>query len=393
MFEKMFKKYALEEEKLPKRRIMKNKAEVMRLAGIEENTQKARKLPKRAVIIPVAAAVVAVGTVSAGAAGFNLFDAFQRYFSGQTEEAETVDPGVAGLAEYEKVVELDDYTLSVNGFMGDRFSMLVYYDITYKADKYFENGELKQEFLERSPVHFFLMNKSGGGGSHEKITVSGNTVSYVQEYTASEGFDELDGGEYELKLRVTFADTTDLFAGLSGNLCDPVMMDAKFPIPEELSFSTDADILLADKKFHLSAVDISPLSVGFSFDVSLSEEDNNTLYDGEIALLMKDGTEKDLSGNEKNWHFDETSAKLIAHYGLPIKTEDIAGVRYAGCTFKIENGAIVQTEIAESAENADIPNESGNDTEADPAEDETSRVEDDIYVIKKSESEGVVYIS
>lgn len=268
--------------------------------------QKPRTAHRKAVILPLAAAIVAVGTVTASAAGgLDLLEAFRSYFSQRTEHSVTNPNGTApyadlsapGMAKYDEVFDAGDYTVQINGLIADSRYAYLSYDVTYRDKKYFDGGEVAEKFREGSPVIFFE-DRTGGRlwfysmGWGEPIGTDGATVSYVTLF-AGEFTTDPETGEYPFALSVTCVDDPNFIAGecaILGNF--PVNLSV--PPAKERVVEINGEIPLPDGRTTiLEKASFGPLSLTLRFD-------NDYFYpyrqvnDEPFELKMKDGTVIDL---------------------------------------------------------------------------------------------------
>lgn len=330
--------------------------------------QKPRTAHRKAVILPLAAAIVAIGTVTASAAGgLDLFGAFGSYFSGKNkhrEAAQNADLSAAGMAKYDEVFDAGDYTVQINGLIADSHYAYLSYDVAYRDKKYFDGGEVAEKFREGSPVIFFedrtgdsftIRTTSWG----EPIGTDGATVSYVM-YFSGEFTTDPETGEYPFALTVTCADDPNFIAGECAilgnfpiNLSVPPTQERTVPINGALPASYKRTTILKEVSF-------GPLSLTLHFDNDIFYHDLGRWYN-DFKLKLKDGTEVDLSrqnimliyddptfSRDERGHQDylnrETAAAVRAARGEePLPEED-----GSACVLQLGYGtAIDPNEIAE----------------------------------------------
>lgn len=278
--------------------------------------QKPRTTHRKAVILPIAAAIVAVGTITASAAGgLDLFGAFRSYFSQRTEHSVTnpngtapyADLSAAGMAKYDEVFDAGDYTVQINGLIADSRYAYLSYDVTYRDKKYFDGGEVAEKYREGSPVIFFedrtgdsfTIHTTGWG---EPIAENGATVSYVTLF-AGEFTPDPETGEYPFALTVTCADDPSFIAGecaILGNF--PVNLSV--PPAQERTVPINGAIPVSYKRTTtLKEVSFGPLSISFRFNNDDFYADYSQNRD--IRLKMKDGTEIDLSRQSSRLTYED----------------------------------------------------------------------------------------
>lgn len=335
--------------------------------------QKPRTAHRKAVILPIAAAIVAVGTITASAAGgLDLFGAFRSYFSKRTERSVTnpngtasyADLSAAGMAKYDEVFDAGDYTVQINGLIADSHYAYLSYDVTYRDKKYFDGGEVAEKFREGSPVIFFE-DRTGDSftiratSRGEPIGTDGATVSYVVLF-AGEFTTDPETGEYPFALTVTCADDPSFIAGecpilgnFPVNLSVPPTQERTVPINGALPASYKRTTILKEVSF-------GPLSLTLHFDNDIFYHDRGRWYN-DFKLKLKDGTEVDLSrqnimliyddptfSRDERGHQDylnrETAAAVRAARGEePLPEED-----GSACVLQLGYGtAIDPNEIAE----------------------------------------------
>lgn len=272
----------------------------------DADKQKPRAAHRKAVILPLAAAIVAVGTITASAAGgLDLFEAFRSYFSQRTEHSVTnpngtapyADLSAAGMTKCDEVFDAGDYTVQINGLIADSHYAYLSYDVTYRDKKYFNGGEVAEKYREGSPVVFFE-DRTGGSftihrtGWGKPIAENGTTVSYVVLF-AGEFTPDPETGEYPFALTVTCADDPSFIAGECAilgnfpvNLSVPPAKDRVVEINGEFPISYKRTTILEKASF-------GPLSMTLRFG------DDNFYADytrnRDFVIKMKDGTEIDLS--------------------------------------------------------------------------------------------------
>lgn len=272
--------------------------------------QKPRTAHRKAVILPIAAAIVAIGTVTASAAGgLDLFGAFRSYFSQKTEQSAAdptttpyADLSAAGMAKYDEVFDAGDYTVQINGLIADSHYAYLSYDVTYRDKKYFDGGEVAEKFREGSPVVFFedgtddrLWFYSMGWG--EPIGTDGATVSYVVLFVGEFTTDP-ETGEYPFALTVTCADDPNFLLGECTILGDfPVNLSV--PPAKERVVEINGAIPVSYKRTTiLEKASFGPLSMTLRFD------DDNFYADytrsNDYAIKMKDGTEIHISRHQSS---------------------------------------------------------------------------------------------
>lgn len=335
--------------------------------------QKPRTAHRKAVILPIAAAIVAIGTITASAAGgLDLFGAFRSYFSKRTERSVTnpngtasyADLSAAGMAKYDEVFDAGDYTVQINGLIADSHYAYLSYDVTYRDKKYFDGGEVAEKFREGSPVIFFE-DRTGDSftiratSRGEPIGTDGATVSYVVLF-AGEFTTDPETGEYPFALTVTCADDPSFIAGecpilgnFPVNLSVPPTQERTVPINGALPASYKRTTILKEVSF-------GPLSLTLHFDNDIFYHDRGRWYN-DFKLKLKDGTEVDLSrqnimliyddptfSRDERGHQDylnrETAAAVRAARGEePLPEED-----GSACVLQLGYGtAIDPNEIAE----------------------------------------------
>lgn len=335
--------------------------------------QKPRARHRKAVILPIAAAIVAIGTITASAAGgLDLFGAFRSYFSKRTERSVTnpngtasyADLSAAGMAKYDEVFDAGDYTVQINGLIADSHYAYLSYDVTYRDKKYFDGGEVAEKFRKGSPVIFFE-DRTGDSftiratGWGEPIGTDGATVSYVTLF-AGEFTPDPETGEYPFALTVTCADDPSFIAGECAilgnfpvNLSVPPTQERTVPINGALPASYKRTTILKEVSF-------GPLSLTLHFDNDIFYHDLGRWYN-DFKLKLKDGTEVDLSrqnimliyddptfSRDERGHQDylnrETAAAVRAARGEePLPEED-----GSACVLQLGYGtAIDPNEIAE----------------------------------------------
>ena len=268
--------------------------------------KKPRARHRKAIVLPLAAAIVAIGTITASAAGgLDLFGAFRSYFSRQTERRVTnpngtaayADLSAAGMAKYNEVLDAGDYTVQINGLIADSHYAYLSYDVTYRDKKYFDGGEVAEKYREGSPVIFFEDRTADSFAIHttgwgEPITENGATVSYVVLF-AGEFTPDPETGEYPFALTVTCVDDPSFIAGectflrsFPVNLSVPPAKERVAEINGEISLPYGLTTILEKASF-------GPLSLTLRF----GDDNFYIAYCGayEIKLKMKDGMEIDLS--------------------------------------------------------------------------------------------------
>lgn len=278
--------------------------------------QKPRATHRKAVILPIAAAIVAVGTITASAAGgLDLFGAFRSYFSQRTEHSVTnpngtasyADLSAAGMAKYDEIFDAGDYTVRISGLIADSHYAYLSYDVTYRDKKYFDGGEVAEKFREGSPVVFFedrtddrLWIYTMGWG--EPIGTDGATVSYVVLFVG-EFTPDPETGEYLFALTFTCADDPSFITGectvlkrFPVNLSVPPAKERVVEINGEIPVSYKRTTILEKASF-------GPLSMTLRFD------DDNFYADytrnSDFVIKMKDGTEIDLSRQSSRLTYED----------------------------------------------------------------------------------------
>lgn len=266
--------------------------------------QKLRTAPRKAVILPIAAAVVAVSAVTASAAGgLDLFGAFRSYFSRQTEQINTdteaavpyADLSTVGMTACEEIFDTGDYTVQVNGLIADSHYVYLYYDVIYRDQKYFENGKVGAKYTEQSPVNFFTVTGSfHTWGWGEPFGVNENTVSYVQS-CAGEFEPDPQTGEYPFKFTCSCVDDPSFIFGE----CIPLgtfTMEISVPPAKEQIVEINGEIPLPDGQTTvLEEASFGPLSVTLRFDNDCFYPYTKSRTDFMLALKMKDGSILDLT--------------------------------------------------------------------------------------------------
>lgn len=278
--------------------------------------QKPRTAHRKAVILPLAAAIVAVGTITASAAGgLDLFGAFRSYFSQRTEHSVTnpngtapyADLSAAGMAKYDEVFDAGDYTVRISGLIADSRYAYLSYDVTYRDKKYFDGGEVAEKFREGSPVIFFEDRTGDSFTIHttawgEPIAENGATVSYVV-FFAGEFTTDPETGEYPFALTLTCADDPNFIAGecaILGNF--PVNLSV--PPAKERVAEINGEIPVSYKRTTiLEKASFGPLSMTLRFDDDDFYADYSQNRD--IRLKMKDGTEIDLSRQSSRLTYED----------------------------------------------------------------------------------------
>lgn len=269
---------------------------------------KSRTTHRKAVILPIAAAIAAIGTVTASAAGgLDLFEAFRSYFSRQntqiaaeTEAATYADLSAAGMTAYDKVFDAGDYTVRVNGLIADARYVYLSYDVDYKNEKYFENGKVGAKYTENSPVNFLAEDNESGffytTGWGEAVGVNGSTVSYVQFCAGEFSTDPLTG-EYPFEFLCSCVDDPSFILGK----CTPLgsfTMEVSVPPAKERSVKINGEIPLPDGRTTLlEEARFGPLSVSLRFNndnfYAFYTRARNAGFT--LALKLKDGSTLDLT--------------------------------------------------------------------------------------------------
>lgn len=289
--------------------------------------QKPRARHKKAVVIPIAAATAAIVTLTASAAGgLDLFGVFQGYFSQRTEQSDAdpngtapnVNLSAASMTAVDEVFDVSDYTVQVNGLIADSHYVYLYYDIIYKDEKYFENGEVAAKYQEGSPVNFFGENSffhSAGWG--EPIGVNGNTVSYMQD-CAGEFETDPQTGEYPFNFFCSCVDDPCFIAGECTTL-DCFRMEVSVPPAKKRVVEINGEIPLPDGRTTiLEEASFGPLSLTLCFDNDCFYSylhDNNKTFE----LKMKDGTVIDLKNKSIAFSAVEDTVLKIAISDDPLK--------------------------------------------------------------------------
>lgn len=262
--------------------------------------QKPRTAHRKAVILPLAAAIVAIGTITASAAGgLDLFGAFRSYFSQRKVTAPYADLSAAGMAKYDEVFDAGDYTVQINGLIADSHYAYLSYDVTYRDKKYFDGGEVAEKYREGSPVIFFETRTDDSFAIHttgwgEPIAESGATVSYVALF-AGEFTPDPETGEYPFALTVTCVDDPSFIAG-ECTFLKSFPVNLSVPPAKERAAEINGEIPLPDGRTTiLEKASFGPLSLTLRFDNDYfysywSRYDNGDSFE----LKMKDGTVIDL---------------------------------------------------------------------------------------------------
>lgn len=259
--------------------------------------RKPRRVSKKAVIIPIAAATVLAGTISVSAAGgLDIFGALRQYFSQREvytlEPSPSADLSAASFTAYDKSFDIGEYTLSINGLTSDANCVYIYFDVTYEDEKYFENGELKAELKEKAPVNF-SSDICYTTGWAEGVGVSGNTVSYVQ-YCEGYFIPNQQTGEYDFSFSCVCVDSASFIYG-ECNLLKDFTVEASVPPARKREVTLNLEIPLPDGRTSvLEKADFGTFSASFEFNNDYFYKYTFDRSDFKFLLRMKDGSCIDL---------------------------------------------------------------------------------------------------
>ena len=312
-----------------------------------ENMEKKARLNKKAIIIPVAAALtLTVGTVAVGAANdWDYAGLLTSFFAGRAADNNTIWQDNFDFSKYgmaiNKTITKDDCTVTVRGIAADKNTAYIIADITV--------NELAESNLDHKDVYLlgYLNDTVSFSSASACIEQNGNT--FTMSCPISMESDKEFANDTVTFTLVDFTYfTTDENGEYSTNsieLYEEIEVDMS-------SFNHDAayrtitvnapftHIGSSDNSYDvtLEEIQISPLSFSYSIAAYAENEqaiygENNSFVDG-VLLTFADGSTMDFSNASMVYNDGSFNCTHIASY--PINPDEVVGVTIAGITYDLD---------------------------------------------------------